>query len=304
MSNNTAVGNWLEAFRLRTLPLALSSIGMGSALAGYKGFFQWNIFLLAIVTTIFLQILSNLANDYGDSENGADHEGRLGPLRSVQKGAISKRQMQIAMAIFSLLSFCSGIGLLSVSIGLGNVQFYTFVALGILCIAAAIKYTSGHNPYGYQGLGDISVFIFFGLVGVLGSYYLYAASLSWDLLLPAISCGAFATAVLNVNNMRDIESDKLVNKNTIPVKIGLQKAKYYHSALLLIGSFSAVVYHLLNYHSIIQFLFLISILLFAIIYRSMKHKSGAELDPFLKKTAANTLLFVILFSIGLLAKVG
>lgn len=293
------IAAWIEAFRLRTLPLALASIGMGSVMAASQGLFQQNILILAALTTILLQILSNLANDLGDSNNGADHTGRVGPARAVQSGAISKRSMLMAVILFAALSLISGIALLYVSIGFSNVRFILFLLLGFASIVAAIKYTAGSNPYGYAGLGDISVFLFFGLVGVQGSYYLYSLVIPLRLVLPAISCGMFATAVLNLNNMRDIVSDKIANKLTIPVRIGLANAKVYHFWLVGIGAITAMVYAVLYFHFITNFLFVIALGLFAKINADIQHKEGAALDPYLKKTAMTTLLFVLLWGVGI-----
>ncbi|MEQ8925189.1 MAG: 1,4-dihydroxy-2-naphthoate polyprenyltransferase [Fulvivirga sp.] len=290
---------WLTAFRLRTLPLALSSIGMGSFIAAAEGNFNIVIFSLCALTTIFLQILSNLANDYGDSVNGADHVERQGPSRMVQSGAISLNQMKAAMIIFVLLSLISGISLLYIAFGLNWQAFLFFFAVGIGAILAAIAYTAGRKPYGYIGLGDLSVFIFFGIVGVVGSYYLYANTFEWELLLPAISCGLFSVAVLNVNNIRDIESDKKAGKFSVPVRIGRSAAINYHVALISIGIVSACVYSVLIYTSISQFAFVIMVPLFIANIKAVKTKMNPnELDPYLKQMALSTLLFVVLFGIG------
>jgi 1,4-dihydroxy-2-naphthoate octaprenyltransferase len=297
MTNTKA---WLQAFRLRTLPLALSSILMGAFLAGSVGTFQWSIFLLCVSTTIFLQILSNLANDYGDSINGADHAGRKGPLRAVQSGAISAQQMKLAVILFVLLSLASGISLLLVSFGFDWGALLFFLALGILSIAAAIAYTVGRKPYGYAGLGDFSVLIFFGLVGVMGSFYLFNKSISWLELLPALSCGFFSIAVLNINNIRDIESDRTAGKFSIPVRIGREKAIGYHWFLLMSGVGASIVYMVLTYRSPLQFLFCIVIALFLRNGLAVSQKPSVELDPYLKQMALSTLLFVILFGVGLL----
>jgi 1,4-dihydroxy-2-naphthoate polyprenyltransferase len=278
--------------------LALSSIGMGGFLAYFYDIFSWMIFLLACSTTVFLQILSNLANDYGDYSNGADNENRKGPDRAVQKGLISPQKMKGAIAVFVLLSLVSGISLLAVSV-LSMKEYLMLFGLGILCIVAAIRYTAGKNPYGYAGLGDISVFLFFGLVGVLGSFYLYSGELHLLLLLPALSCGAFSAAVLNINNMRDIESDAPAGKITIPVRLGAEKAKGYHFFLLFLGIFCAFLFVFFAYVSIIQYLFLLSLPFF--IYNGMKvwKLRSYQLDPYLKQMALSTLLFVVLFGLGL-----
>lgn len=291
---------WLSAFRLRTLPLSLSCIGMAGFLAAYANKFDGSIFALCCITTIFLQILSNLANDYGDSINGADHAGRQGPKRAVQSGAISLVSMRNAMIVFVLLSLTSGLPLLWVSFGTNWRGFATFFGLGLLSILAAIGYTVGKKPYGYIGLGDISVLIFFGLVGVMGSYFLFTHSISWRELLPSMSCGLFSIAVLNINNIRDIESDREAGKFSIPVRIGKEKAALYHWALLLMGLASAVVYTIINYQSPWQFLFLLSAPLLVKNGISISRKPSYELDPYLKQMALSTLLFVILFGVGLL----
>src|SRR5690554_4435762 len=203
---------WLHAIRLRTLPLALASILMASFMAQYHGLFRWEVFVLAALTTTLLQILSNLANDYGDSIHGADSAVRQGPIRAVQSGIISSGEMKKAMLVFALLSFISGNLLLFIALN-DLFVYLSFVALGLLSIIAAVTYTSGTKPYGYLGLGDISVFLFFGLVGVLGTYYLHTLEFSPQLVLPAVSLGLFSTAVLNINNIRDINSDAQAGKN-------------------------------------------------------------------------------------------
>ena len=293
------IKNWIEAFRLRTLPLALSSIAMGSFLAATKGFFEIKICALAICTTVILQILSNLANDLGDTMNGADHEGRVGPTRAVQSGAISKKSMTVAVIIFAIGSLVSGLGLLYLSIGLINLKFLIFLILGILCIAAAIKYTAGSKPYGYSGLGDVSVFVFFGLVGVCGTYFLYTGYFNAVILLPATTCGLFATAVLNLNNMRDIVSDKLVGKNTIPVRLGLANAKRYHVILIALAWVAAIAYTSILFVSFYYFLFLILLPISIFHLLQIVGREGAFLDSYLKKTALTTLFFVLLWGIGM-----
>lgn len=291
---------WLHAFRLRTLPLALSCIAMGGFLAASVDAFRWNIFLLCIVTTIFLQILSNLANDYGDSIHGADSKDRKGPSRAVQSGAISPRQMKTAVIVFVILCLGSGISLLLVSFGMNWNAILFFLGLGLLSIVAAIAYTVGKKPYGYIGLGDISVLIFFGLVGVMGSYYLFTQDVSWREALPALSCGFFSIGVLNVNNIRDIESDRKAGKFSIPVRIGRENSTRYHWFLILSGLFAAVLYTILTFRSPWQLLFLLSVPLFFRIGMAVSRRPSYELDPYLKQMALSTLIFVLLFGIGLI----
>jgi 1,4-dihydroxy-2-naphthoate octaprenyltransferase len=289
---------WIKAFRLRTLPLALSSIMMGGFLAASMHAFRWDIFSLCISTTIFLQVLSNLANDYGDSIHGADSVDRKGPSRAVQSGVISPNEMKSAIIIFVLLSLSSGISLLFVSFGLNWNAILFFLGLGLLSILAAIAYTVGRKPYGYLGLGDFSVLIFFGFVGVLGSYYLFTQSLSFNEIFPALSCGFFSIGVLNVNNIRDIESDRKAGKFSIPVRIGKNRAIVYHWFLLIGGLSFAAIYNFITYQSPWQFIFLLSAPLFVKNGLAIQKKQSQELDPYLKQMALSTLLFVVLFGIG------
>lgn len=294
------IRSWLQAFRLRTLPLALSCIGMGSFLAAADGFFSWSIFSLAALTTIFLQVLSNLANDYGDAVSGIDSDERRGPRRAVQSGAIPKQQMKMAILVFVMLSLASGISLLLVSFGLNWLALLFFFGLGLLSIAAAIAYTVGRKPYGYIGLGDISVLIFFGIVGVMGSYYLFAQEVRLVILLPALSCGLFSIGVLNINNIRDIESDQKAGKFSIPVRIGKKNAARYHIVLTFFGIACAVMFVALNFKNVWQLLFLAAAPLFTSIAIAVTNKPSEQLDPYLKRMAISTLLFVLLFGIGLL----
>jgi len=281
------------------LPLALASIGMGAFLAAASGSFDGLVFGLCALTTIFLQILSNLANDYGDSIHGADSAERQGPSRTVQSGAITKTQMKRAILIFVLLSLTSGIALIYVAFGWLSFNFNLFLGIGALAIIAAITYTAGYKPYGYAGLGDISVLIFFGFVAVMGSAFLYEQSLNWNYLLPAISVGFFSVGVLNVNNIRDIESDQKAGKRSIPVRLGRPAAVRYHWLLLCSGFAAALVYVALNYVSPTQFLFVLSLPLLIVNGRAVYAKQMAsELDPFLKQMALSTLLFVVLFGLG------
>ncbi|MES2731448.1 MAG: 1,4-dihydroxy-2-naphthoate polyprenyltransferase [Bacteroidota bacterium] len=291
---------WIEAARPRTLPLALSSIGMGSFLAASVHRFHWQVCVLCCLTTIFLQILSNLANDYGDSIHGADSAEREGPKRAVQSGVISSNQMLYAMLVFGFLSLVTGIWLLTTALaGATQQTFLYFLGLGILSIVAAVTYTAGKKPYGYAGLGDLSVIIFFGWVGVLGTFYLYTQQFDTILLLPATSCGLFAAAVLNINNIRDIESDRKAGKKSVPVRLGRKKAVVYHWVLLAVGMLCAVAYVGLDFRNIYQFLFLIS---FPLLLRNgvaiTQKEKPAEIDPYLKQMALTTLLFVLSFGIG------
>jgi 1,4-dihydroxy-2-naphthoate polyprenyltransferase len=290
---------WLHAIRLRTLPLALSSILMGSFLAAYNMGFRGPVFILAALTTIFLQVLSNLSNDYGDSIHGADSQERKGPIRAVQSGMISRSEMKKAMVLLTILSLVSGLSLLYFSLEDWK-MFALFLGFGILAIWAAITYTSGKKPYGYAGLGDISVFLFFGLLGVAGTYFLHSMDFALTVFWPAISLGCFSTAVLNINNIRDIESDRKAGKKSIPVRVGRKNAISYNWALILVGNLSLIVFAFANNTYGCLIALLISPMMF-VIGKSIQSKNNPEdLDPYLKKMAISTLLWVILFGIGLL----
>ncbi|TAF65998.1 MAG: 1,4-dihydroxy-2-naphthoate polyprenyltransferase [Cytophagales bacterium] len=291
--------DWLSAFRLRTLPLAFSGIGLGAFLAASLQRFNLWICLLSLLTTLFLQVLSNLANDYGDSVHGADSETRKGPQRAVQKGTITASQMLKAIYICSAFAFITGLTLLLVALQ-NLTDILIFLGLGVLAIIAAITYTAGKRPYGYAGLGDLSVLIFFGGVAVLGSVYLHAHTLKWLFLLPALSAGAFAVGVLNINNIRDIDSDQQAGKKSIPVRIGRKNAIYYHWFLLLAGISSTVVYASQQFTSPVQWLFLLAIPLFIHNGRQVSRfaQEPRQIDPYLKQMALSTLLFVLLFGIG------
>jgi 1,4-dihydroxy-2-naphthoate octaprenyltransferase len=275
---------------------------MGSFLAAFYGYFSLAVCIVSLTTTLFLQILSNLANDYGDSIHGADSVDREGPKRSVQQGSISSKAMFNSIIVFAVLSFVSGILLLHYSVGIGSISFYIFLGLGLAAIAAAIAYTNGKRPYGYSGLGDVSVFLFFGLLGVCGTYFLHAQSFEPLILLPAASCGLFATGVLNVNNIRDIKSDKLAGKNSIPVRIGEKKAVLYHLLLITIGCLASILFLLINGEIKAIFALLPAYILFTIhATKIYKAKSSNEYDPQLKFLALSTLMFVVLLGFSILA---
>lgn len=309
---------WLRAFRLRTLPLSLSTITLGNALAVFfcrknqqeiiEGTcFYWEVFFLAILTTLLLQILSNLANDYGDSQKGADNENRIGPARTVQSGLISSGAMKRAIIICSVLSLISGIVLLYVGLaGQFSLSFFLFLGLGLAAIAAAIKYTVGKGAYGYLGLGDVFVFLFFGLLGVGGSFYLQYPSLAAlaAIIAPAAAMGMLSAGVLNLNNMRDIENDLAVGKVTLAARLGLRNAKVYHSILILGAIFLSILFVINVYQTAPQWtlwLWAVSVPILLLHLKKVRstHKNK-DFDPFLKQLALGSAFWAILFSIGLI----
>jgi 1,4-dihydroxy-2-naphthoate octaprenyltransferase len=294
--------NWIQAARLRTLPLSLSGIVMGSFLAANQNKFNGLIFVLAVGTTIGFQVLSNFANDYGDGVKGTDNEQRVGPARALQSGAISPSQMLKGIFVTIFLTLFMALALIFVSFGIENLGYSVlFFVLGIASIVAAVKYTMGKNAYGYSGLGDVAVFLFFGLLSVVGSEFLYTQEWNSFAFLPACSIGFLSAAVLNLNNMRDRASDSTSNKNTLVVKMGAQAAKKYHCFLLLFSLVCALFFVQTQYQSPCQYIFLIAFLPVGKHFVTvLKNKDARNLDPELKKLALSTFLFAILFGLGLL----
>ncbi|ELQ6243040.1 1,4-dihydroxy-2-naphthoate polyprenyltransferase [Cronobacter sakazakii] len=291
---------WLESLRPRTLPLAFSAILVGSALASWQGYFDPVITLLALLTAGLLQILSNLANDYGDAVKGSDQPDRLGPLRGMQKGAITAPQMKRAIQLTVALICISGLALVYVACH-SMADVLGFLALGALSILAAITYTVGTRPYGYMGLGDVSVLIFFGWLSVLGSWYLQAHTLITPVWLPATACGLLAAAVLNINNLRDIDSDRRNGKNTLAVRLGPVAARRYHVALLVGALVCLAVFNLLWLHSLWGWLFLLASPLLARQARFvLRETEPAAMRPMLERTVKAALLVNLLFIIGLI----
>jgi len=289
---------WLKAFRLRTLPLSLSCSVLGSFLAYADGTFHLEILILAVATTLFLQILSNLANDYGDSLHGVDDENRIGPTRVIQHGLVSHKSMRWAIVFFALGAFVSGSLLILISLP-GLINKIIFFILGLLAIYAAITYTIGEKPYGYVGLGDLFVFLFFGIIGVAGTYYLHTKVFNPWILLPASAIGLLSSGVLNLNNMRDIRGDGMTGKNTLVVRLGSQGAKIYHVALITLSMLFSIVYTIRYYHSIFQFLFIITFPLFVLnIKVVLQNTEPVELNSELKRLAITTLIFSIIFGLG------
>ena len=304
------VKSYIKAARLRTLPLSISGIILGSYLGNEfvnslledtirTSIWESSIFWLAIFTTIGFQVLSNYANDYGDGIKGSD-KNRTGEARMVSSGAITPKQMKTAMIITTTITLL--IALLLIYVAFGSESFgysILFFGLGIASIAAAIKYTVGNSAYGYSGFGDIFVFLFFGLLSVVGSYFLYTKMINFEVFLPAFSIGLLSTAVLNLNNLRDREQDKTNNKNTLVVKLGAIRAKKYHYFLIIGALITALIYTVLNFSSIYEFVFLVA---FIPLVKNMitvsRNNTPAELDGELKKVALSTFLFAILFGIG------
>lgn len=290
---------YVRSFRLRTLPLSLSGILLGSMLAYAAGAFDNLSFGLAIVTTLCLQILSNLANELGDLQKGTDNENRLGPIRSVQSGALTLREFYRVILLFVALSFVSGISLVFCAFhSLLDTQSIIMLLLGGTAIIAAIKYTVGENAYGYRGLGDLFVFLFFGLLSTIGAWFLMMKTVTPDLFLPAAAIGLLSTGVLNMNNIRDIRNDALYGKRTIPVLLGERHAKIYHFCLIIGALLCTLIYTVLHPNHLFGFLFLLTLPLFIVHLKNVVGNSGRTLDPQLRFLSLSTLLLALLTGAG------
>ncbi|MBJ7879940.1 1,4-dihydroxy-2-naphthoate octaprenyltransferase [Gelidibacter salicanalis] len=293
---------WLSAFRLRTLPLSVSGIILGGCFAAYNGFFDALVFALALLVTVALQVLSNLANDYGDGVKGTDNENRVGPMRAIQSGKITPTQMFKGLKVNVLIVILLTVLLIYFAFGQGYF-FYSlfFFVLGGLSVYAALKYTMGESAYGYRGLGDIFVFVFFGLVSVVGSYFLFAKQLDHIVALPSIAVGLLSVGVLNLNNIRDIESDTLSNKITMAVKLGKEKTKQYHLFLVISAMVLGIVFAMLYYTSLWNLIFLLSYIPLTIhIIKISKAEQSSDFDSQLKVLALSTFLFSLLLGVGYL----
>ena len=303
--------HWIQAARLRTLPLSVSGIFVGSfyAFANQNKTISevlfWIIFSLSLSTTLGFQVLSNFANDYGDGVKGTDNEHRIGPMRAIQSGKISVESMKKAIIITSILTLISASLLIYFAFKKTNFGYSLFfLLLGIVAIIAAVKYTVGNSAYGYKGFGDVFVFIFFGLVSTLGVSFLYSKHIDLQLILPACAIGLLSVGVLNLNNMRDEVSDRNSNKNTIVVKMGGRKAKIYHylliiTAMLLMLVF-AIIYNGTGF-KVSQYVFLVAYFPLISHIRTVYYcPEPRALDPQLKKLAISTFLLSIILSIVML----
>ncbi|WP_397362890.1 1,4-dihydroxy-2-naphthoate octaprenyltransferase [Olleya sp. R77988] len=294
------VTKWVSAMRLRTLPLSISGIIIASCLAEYNGVFDIKIFIFAILTTLSYQVLSNLANDYGDGVKGTDNDERVGPTRALQSGAITKEEMFNAIRINILICIAFTVGLIYFSFKAKHflLALLFFVIAGV-AIKSAIKYTIGDSAYGYKGKGDVYVFVFFGIISVIGCYVLYAKQIDHVAILPALTIGLLSTAVLNLNNMRDIVSDKNANKITFAVKLGADKAKKYHYFLIFSAIILSVLFGVLYFTSPYNLIYFVAYIpLFFHLKKVQKTVIPKDFDPELKKLALTTVLLAILLGVG------
>ena len=294
--------SWIKAARPRTLPLALSGILMGCGLAWFYGTINTTVSILAVFTATCIQVFSNFANDYGDNRKGTDNDLRIGPSRTIQGGEITLKEMEKGMILLGGLSLFFGIWLVyEATWHISPLTFMSFIGLGILSLLAAYFYTSGKHSYGYIGLGDLAVFLFFGLLPVAGVFFLNSGYLEPIVLLPAISMGFFSTGVLNLNNMRDIENDQRSGKITLAVRMGRLNSRIYHLSIIIWGWLTAAIYTLYERESSWQWLFLLILPVFlSDLIKVYRIREAVLLDPFLKRLALSTLAFTILFCTGLI----
>jgi len=290
---------WMKAARPRTLLLSFSGVLLGASLSVAASRSDWRILFFCALTAILLQVLSNLANDYGDFKKGIDGENRVGPQREMQSGSITEKEMRKGIAVVSVLCLISG-ALIFVFAQLSWQELAVFAALGIAAVLAALLYTLGKHPYGYQGLGDLFCFLFFGWAAVAGTYYLATKNLDFSVLLPATAMGFLSNAVLNINNMRDYENDKTSGKNSLAVKLGLQKAFIYH-CFLIVGAFVCLtVFLILKKAPYYTYAFLPLFPLFLKDLIAIKKTKPEQLDPFLGRQVKHTFLLVVVFGVLLL----
>ncbi|SLM65048.1 MULTISPECIES: 1,4-dihydroxy-2-naphthoate polyprenyltransferase [Dickeya] len=300
LTHSSKTQAWLDSLRPKTLPLAFASIVTGTAIACWHGSFKPGVALLTLLTAGLLQILSNLANDYGDAVKGSDKPDRLGPLRGIQTGAISLPELRRALFVTVALTTIAGCALVVLACE-KPVDIVVFLSLGLLAILAAITYTVGNKPYGYIGLGDISVLIFFGWLSVAGSYYLQTGYFDTIVILPATACGLLAVAVLNINNLRDIDSDRENGKNTLAVRLGAHKARRYHMLLLMTAPICLALFATLYLHTLAGWLFILALPLLVRQGRYVMRETAAfSMRPMLEKTVKGALLTNLLFAVGVL----
>lgn len=291
---------WFDAVRPKTLPLAIACIFCGSAIAVQAPQFSITVMILAVITALLLQILSNLANDYGDAIKGTDNEARIGPKRAIQQGLVTPKAMKKVMIINVILTILAGLALVFTAFD-NTADIMRFIAFGALAVVAAICYTAGNKPYGYYGFGDLSVLIFFGWLGVAGTFYLQTGTLNAVILLPATACGLFAVGVLNINNLRDIDNDRASGKRTLVVRIGPKWGRVYHQLLLIVAYLFFAFFALIDQTSLFRWLFLLSLPL------AIKHgkavwlsADGEALAPMMGDMVKLALLTNFLFTLGVL----
>jgi 1,4-dihydroxy-2-naphthoate octaprenyltransferase len=292
---------WLRSLRPRTLLLSAVAVAQGCALAAWRGAFDPAVAALTLLTALLLQILCNLANDYGDVRKGSDGPARIGPRRGLHTGAITLAQMRAALWLCGGLCLACGAALIAHATRTPGAALL-FVLLGLLSIAAALGYTLGRHAYGYLGLGDLSVLVFFGWTGVAGSYALQTGGIDALVFWPASACGLFAVAVLNINNLRDIDTDAQAGKKTLAVRLGPWRARCYHAALLALALLCLAAFAALALRGWGRWLFLLALPALAAQARRVYIRRAPEaMRPMLAATVRAALLTQLLFMAGLAA---
>ncbi|MCM1176657.1 MAG: 1,4-dihydroxy-2-naphthoate octaprenyltransferase [Bacteroidales bacterium] len=291
---------YIAAMRLRTLPLSLAGVLLGLMLAAADYHVHWTVFLSTLLTTAFLQILSNVSNELGDSLHGTDRADREGPAYTLSRGLLSVTDFKVMIALYVLLCTASGLAMIYFSFGtLLALEPLLLMLLGVAAISGAMRYTLGRNPYGYRGLGDIYVFLFFGIVAVMGAYFVASHTLHWRMILPAASMGLFSVGVLNVNNIRDMKTDA-ATRVTVPLKIGERNAKAYQTALLALGWASMIWYVSMRIFDPWHYLFVLALPMFVIHLRGVWKRTGKALDPMLPLLVMSSFAFAFLAGLGFL----
>ena len=293
------IKSMIRSMRLRTLPLSLSGIVLGVFLASKTSALNWLSVLLLFLTAVFLQILSNLSNELGDALHGENPAERQGIAYPIQTGEVTTEQLRRMVVIFAALSAVTGLGMIWASFGsLIGLKQALFVLLGACAIVAALRYTLGRRPYGYRGLGDIAVFIFFGLVTVCGAYYLMTTTLPpASILLAASSIGCLSVAVLNVNNIRDMKSDA-ATRRTVALRLGLRGARIYQTCLIVGAWLMMAAFLLINKVKPAGAIFILTMPVFCLHLKGVWTRTDRELDPMLPMLVMGTFLFALLSGIA------
>ena len=291
---------FVAAMRLRTLPLSLAGVSLGLMLAAADYRVNWAVIIFTLLTTACLQILSNVSNELGDFLKGTDRTDRQGPAYSLSGGYLRKEDFKVMIIIYIILCAVFGLAMIWCSFGtFFSVESLLLMVLGVSAIIAAMRYTLGRNPYGYRGMGDLYVFMFFGLVSVLGSYFIASHEMFWRMLLPASAIGAFSVAVLNVNNIRDMATDANT-RVTVPLKIGEKWAKVYQTVLVLAGWCCMAAYSLLRVQDVWHYLFVLTLPLFVVHLAGVWKRTGKALDPMLPLLVMSPFIFAVLGGLGYL----
>ena len=288
---------WLMAARPRTLPAAVAPVLVGTALAATEGTFKGLTFVAAMVGAVFIQIGTNLSNDYSDARRGADTEDRLGPVRVTAGGLVPPRQVLLATYLAFGVAVLAGAYLITTA-------GWELLLVGAASILAGVLYTGGPRPYGYEGLGEVFVFLFFGVVAVTGSYFAQVEDVSWEALVLAVPVGLLAAAILVVNNVRDLETDRRAGKRTLAVRLGRPRARGLYAAMVYGAFLCAPIPWLAGSDELSPWLLLplLALPLAVPIVRTVRNRTdGPSLNGALARTGLLQLVFCVLLSAGILA---